>query len=148
MLRWVARALRVVLFALGISVLLWFPLSFRYQTSVGWRNVVVYSEAGAMDLWCWDLETLQEALRTDLRARVGRRTFPPGLEYPSTKDALFPRIDDRLGEFDDILITIPLWLLAVVCLAWPVTSFLLARRRRGRGFEVEAHPRSEVIDAV
>ena len=33
---------------------------------------------------------------------------------------------------------IPLWLLAAVCLAWPVTSLLVQRRRRGRGFEVEA----------
>jgi hypothetical protein len=35
------------------------------------------------------------------------------------------------------VLSIPLWLLAFLCLAWPVTSFLLARRRRGRGFEVE-----------
>jgi hypothetical protein len=33
---------------------------------------------------------------------------------------------------------VPLWLLSVICLAWPVTSLLLARRRRkGRGFAVE-----------
>jgi hypothetical protein len=31
----------------------------------------------------------------------------------------------------------PFWLLAVLCLAWPVTSLLLVRRRRkGRGFEI------------
>ena len=35
--------------------------------------------------------------------------------------------------------SIPLWLLAIICLAWPVTSFIIARwRRKGRGFEVEA----------
>jgi hypothetical protein len=34
-------------------------------------------------------------------------------------------------------IAIPLWLLAAVCLVWPVTSFITERRRRGRGFEVE-----------
>src|SRR5688572_174477 len=34
---------------------------------------------------------------------------------------------------------LPLWLLAAICLVWPVTSLLLARRRRkGRGFTVEA----------
>ena len=36
-------------------------------------------------------------------------------------------------------LVLPNWLLAAVCLAWPVTSFLIARRRRrGRGFAVEA----------
>ncbi len=32
---------------------------------------------------------------------------------------------------------LPLGMLAAVCLAWPVTSFILARRRKGRGFAVE-----------
>jgi hypothetical protein len=32
---------------------------------------------------------------------------------------------------------IPLWLLAAVCLAWPVSSFILHRRRQKRGFPVE-----------
>jgi hypothetical protein len=41
-------------------------------------------------------------------------------------------------EFDRYLtLKFPLWLLAFLCLAWPVTSFLLSRRRRGRGFAVE-----------
>ncbi len=35
-------------------------------------------------------------------------------------------------------IRIPLWLLAALCLAWPVTSFIVGRRRRRRGFAVEA----------
>ena len=42
-------------------------------------------------------------------------------------------------------VVIPLWLLAVLCLAWPVTSFVIARRRRGtRGFDVEPSQRAEV----
>lgn len=33
----------------------------------------------------------------------------------------------------------PVWLLAAICVAWPVTSFIVAwRRRKGRGFAVEA----------
>ena len=49
--------------------------------------------------------------------------------------AFLPEIFSSGGQ---VFISIPLWLLAAICLAWPVTSLLLARRRRkGRGFAVE-----------
>jgi hypothetical protein len=35
-----------------------------------------------------------------------------------------------------LMLYFPLWLLAALCLSWPVTSFAIDRRRRG--FEVEA----------
>jgi hypothetical protein len=38
---------------------------------------------------------------------------------------------------DNTFYTIPLWLLSAICLAWPVTSFILARRKPKRGFPVE-----------
>ena len=34
------------------------------------------------------------------------------------------------------LVMLPHWLLVVLCLAWPVTSFIIARRRGKRGFPV------------
>ena len=34
----------------------------------------------------------------------------------------------------------PLWLIAFLALAWPVTSFILARRKPKRGFPVEPKP--------
>jgi hypothetical protein len=40
-------------------------------------------------------------------------------------------------------VSLPLWLLAAICLAWPVTSFILARRKRKRGFPVEPKPSRE-----
>jgi hypothetical protein len=51
---------------------------------------------------------------------------------------------DRIARmFNGFLILTPFWLFALWCLAWPVASLLLARRRRrGRGFEVEGLGRS------
>jgi hypothetical protein len=40
---------------------------------------------------------------------------------------------------------LPLWLLAAICLAWPVTSFILARRRHKRGFPIE--PKGRIADS-
>ena len=44
-------------------------------------------------------------------------------------------------------VSIPVWLLAVFCLAWPVTSFLVRRRRRGRGFAVETKTAGDPVTA-
>ena len=38
---------------------------------------------------------------------------------------------------DGVYVSVPLWLLALLCLAWPVTSFIIHRRRHKRGFPVE-----------
>jgi hypothetical protein len=38
---------------------------------------------------------------------------------------------------DGARIWCPLWLLAFLCLVWPVTSFIIARRRHKRGFPVD-----------
>jgi hypothetical protein len=46
----------------------------------------------------------------------------------------------RVGP--EMYFTLPLWMAAVLLLAWPVTSLLILRRRRkGQGFDVEARPR-------
>jgi hypothetical protein len=57
------------------------------------------------------------------------------------REALWPvwKRQDLDATHDLTFLWLPLWLLAFLCLAWPVTSFLIARRKRkGRGFEVEA----------
>lgn len=46
--------------------------------------------------------------------------------------ALLPQFDIKMR-----MMSLPLWLLAAICLAWPITSYFLRRRREGRGFEVE-----------
>src|SRR5687768_11652295 len=52
-----------------------------------------------------------------------------------------PCASDAVGRMNRMVaasvIFIPLWLLSAPCPARPVTSFLVRRRRRGRGFEVE-----------
>ena len=55
-------------------------------------------------------------------------------------NALLPDlVNERFEGFHVVVLVIPLWLLAFICLAWPVTSFIVRRRRRkARGFEVEA----------
>ena len=41
-----------------------------------------------------------------------------------------------LAPSGSTMLDIPLWLLAFLCLAWPVTSFIIHRRRHKRGFPV------------
>ena len=65
---------------------------------------------------------------------VGHHWYPPP-DFGSLASPLLPHFS---SSQDEVLATAPLWLLAAVCLAWPVTSLLVRRRRRGRGFEVEA----------
>ena len=36
-----------------------------------------------------------------------------------------------------VVVGVPLWLLSLLCLAWPVSSFIIARRKQKRGFPVE-----------
>ena len=141
MLRRVARVLRVGLVVIGITVLLWLPFSLFFIAGMSWEGSAVASEAGALRIWhIWDMEALEGVLATEFRADVGQRDASLlGDEESLVKDALVPSVSDRLVGFRDTLVTIPLWLLVVICLAWPVTSFIVARRRgKGRGFEVEA----------
>jgi hypothetical protein len=62
-------------------------------------------------------------------------TYEPRYD-PGLRPALWPSLsvtDDGFARE----VSLPLWLLAAVCLVWPVTSLLLARRRKGRRFAVE-----------
>ena len=48
-------------------------------------------------------------------------------------------VDRNLGYYA-VAVIMPLWVPAFICLAWPVTSFILARRKSKRGFPVEPKP--------
>ena len=79
-----------------------------------------------------------------LASPTGRR-FQAGLEPHwqawGTKAVWLPSV-----RSDFIVFTFPIWLLAAICLAWPVTSLLLARRRRkGRGFEIEVRDQKSEV---
>ena len=140
MLRRVARVLRYLLLIAGSIVLVWIPVSYIVYSECelssehrsGW--IRVHNATLMIEIlrrpYAWDDQVSLNVYRP---YQVQLATF----WAPSA-------VNLRYGWH----VVIPLWLLAFLCLAWPVTSFLLARRRRGRGFPVESHPRSEVIDSV
>ena len=133
MLRRVARVLRLLLTTIGVVLLLlllfsvfipvWYiktwdsPLYLNVALSGGNLEFIVLSgsfSTSDSDGWGW------------------LRTF---VFFAPWEDPL-PTLE-LLGDDGSFIASLPLWLLAFLCLAWPVTSFLLARRRRGRGFPVE-----------
>jgi hypothetical protein len=78
-------------------------------------------------------------LNLDLRSAPNKPYYG---YWGDTRSMLLPKYANDYGSH---FLLIPLWLLAFICLAWPVTSFIVARRRRkGRGFEVEARPGAAV----
>jgi hypothetical protein len=149
MLRRVARALKALLVVAAIALLVWLPVSFirvlyvAFPLADGEAGVV--SDRGYMLLWHATPSRFPKAslgvhdLRRwddfgDPRAKrgAGRALWPHTYKIALTRIQVYH-------------FSIPLWLLAVLCLAWPVTSFVIARRRRGtRGFEVEAVDSSAV----
>ena len=70
------------------------------------------------------------------RVRPNTRTLRK-LFWPSVHQSQFPAGAGVATQTD---VQIPLWLLAIVCLVWPVTTFIITRRHK-RGFPVEATSR-------
>ena len=70
----------------------------------------------------------------------------PAEPNPFIGGQLWPEVlRERAQGLHLFAIAIPLWLLAFICLAWPVTSFILARRRHKRGFPVEPTAGGEAV---
>ena len=134
MLRRVTRTLRVLLAVAGIVVLVWLPVSCGYgalaAAHVAAGEIGVFSCDGLAEARC----VTEDPLYEEPKARVFRLRQDPtqGVVVYHFTDFLWPKVS-LIGGF----VTFPLWLLSLLCLAWPVTSFLLARRKRRRGFEVE-----------
>src|SRR5688572_7239424 len=150
MLRRVARVLRIVLLILGVSSLVWLPLSFfigagcistlypkggmtSLGTSDGKASLAFHGDvAGSAWLQPW----------AGLRARGPRYSLSEALLPSMGHSPASPMRPGNPGLSSRGAVThirVPLWLLAFLCLAWPVTSFIVARRtRRSRGFEMGA----------
>src|SRR5688500_6459776 len=132
MLRRVARILRAFMFGVGICLFLWVPASY-------FVDFVVQGDVGSTDMSVW-----VRGNRVDIDVGVTERPYPAYfevvIESSEQRRFRFPLLPEwwRPPWGGKLFVRIPLWLLAFLCLAWPVTSFLLARRRRGRGFPVEA----------
>src|SRR5688500_2791464 len=123
MLRRVARVLRVLLLGLGLLLLLWLPLSFVYTLTVApSENVLVAFNHGKLEAWALPNGVLQSlsGVRLGLRRATGLWwTLRDVFLLPGVSASGFPGYGIRF-------INIPLWLLAFLCLAWPVTSFVIA----------------------
>ena len=138
--RRVAPALRGSLLVIGLLIYSSLALTFFYSATVRfdvsgkgheigvWSGAIVWTSGSDISYQQFDF-------------RVGD-LFPGALRASL---AIYPQI--RLisdGPLSFRALSIPLWLLAFLCLAWPVTSFVIARRRRRtRGFEVEAVVKDE-----
>jgi hypothetical protein len=137
MLRRIASSLRITLLIAGVIFLLSIPVSFdapaRYVIGYGYGdNIGLHFEDGAVLV-----------VVPSLYGPIG---FTRGDSYVLEGNALRPVTDEFYTQHRGVvrIISFPLWLLAFLCLAWPVTSFVIARRRRGtRGFEVEAKRKDE-----
>ena len=148
MLRRVAPTVRVLLFVIGLALLLWLPVSYysMIRTYSPWpRACGLSSTHGAAYFYCHVELPLPPGVTVTRRMPdpsfpivnfVATRDFRDFEPWLIARDAWVPRYN-VLPVWNRAVLRIPLWLLAAACLAWPVTSFLVRRRRRGRGFEVE-----------
>ena len=143
MLRRVVRALRVLLFLVGLLVLLWLPASFVFIftaiASLPGIDASLFTCRGQLGVRWYDSDVPVSVYGQSWDVSIDSQILPVPWRL-----ALWPQhqtLDytmSHYGRFTEHIVSIPLWLLATLCLAWPVTSFIIARRRRGRGFEVEA----------
>ena len=133
MLRRVARVARWLLLTLGILVMAWIPVSFFY---VAWMYYFVFREAyvevgdGALLLW--------------LGTSPGDGRIDAGFSPNPSSEYWRAIVPGREG-LQSTRVTVPLWLLAFLCLAWPVASFIIVRRRHKRGFPVEPKGGGEAV---
>ena len=139
MLRLASARVRGLLLSIGVVIGVWLPLSFHYwmyaewEYSVGHHSLVLVSSRGAIDIAVWD-----SSGGLLLESGAGLRRGQASLSYSGGNRALLPVLP-HANEWVNTVFSIPLWLPTLLCLAWPVTSFIIARcRRKGRGFAVEA----------
>ena len=146
MRRRVGRVLRVGLLCFAIAVVLWFPAS--------WFYIAGYSSQWPLE-GCYIRSTGGAAMLTVVTRWVdppagvvtgpylSRSTFEP---KSFSRHAAWPDFEVSHGVWcSETYLSIPLWLLALICLAWPVTSFILARRKPKRGFPVEPKAGGEAV---
>ena len=126
------RVGRWLCFVLGLAPLACIPLTF-----VGW-GVISFDlpwdsslfgliEFGNLQLGVYPVELDERGL---VQFTYYRHEYTED-EIPLFEFSYFYR------GLDDCFIWVPLWVPAAICLAWPVTSFIIHRRRHKRGFPVE-----------
>ena len=146
MLRRIARVLRIGLFVAALILLLWLPVSFKVTCSISlpepFRGLVLSCRSGYVRV-AWYSPELREVMVVEARVR-----FEPANRIRWHRRLAWARYGwedvTNPGEGRSALY-IPLWLLAFLCLAWPVAYFILARRRHKRGFPVEPKGGGEAV---
>ena len=142
MLRRVATAFRRGLLAIGLAALLWLPVSWFYAVGCYWPQISIAAESSGGGL------RAQAHLRPYPRLMLVpgpyfERATPEDLAF---NDAILPRfVWYNKAPMKTLTVSLPLWLLAFICLAWPATSFLIARRRHKRGFPIEPKGGGEAV---
>ena len=162
MLRRVGRLIRVLFAVAGVAVAIWLPCSYQWVAHLHaiWpkRSVSVGSTGGYL---------LFQSAEVPIRSSIDLQTYPyfsvgPGSEKKlldagvvrASKRApdvawyhgMWPRFSrGPFGPFVLTSVRLPLWLLAAICLAWPVTSFIIHRRRHKRGFPIEPKGGGETV---
>src|SRR5687768_13919676 len=131
MLRRVARAsCLALLLVVGVALVLWLPVSFWFSVTLDMTTAggdagsgaEIESQSGVLCVRYLRGSLAEPSI--EVGPAHGYRSFVGDLINP-----YFPTV--MLADGFNIL-SLPLWLLAAVCLAWPVTSLLVRRRRRGR----------------
>ena len=157
----VGRWLRVVLFVAGVLLLAWLPISFFVTAFIRVDCRTVYAGNGYFS-YTYGLSREREAEQFPPLRRHGVATRPSPLAEsaapdPSPRPLLYDfdsgiHLNERIYSSSivrsDVLwlrfnrikgcqLFLPLWILAVVCLAWPTTAFVARRRSRKQGFLIE-----------
>lgn len=135
--RWFVVFVRRALFVLGVGVLAALVLDsfcdFRMETSWPRDSGRLGVSFGAVRLACADLPGGPQTFATagSLTPHEAYVWFPlPEYQHSGATNV-------RSTGYQQWSVEIPLWLLTAICLVWPVTSFIQARKRGVRGFEVE-----------
>jgi hypothetical protein len=133
MLRRVVRILRAGALVAGIVLLLWWPLSYvaRPYFDIGWP----WPKTGVALVDGRLFAVANETPLSSPRPWYNLGLLPDREVAPETSQLRPEWVNWSDPQRLRVLASIPFWLLASLCLAWPVTSFVIARRRRrGRGF--------------
>jgi hypothetical protein len=120
----------------GVVLLAWTPISFLYVASIEY-SASSTKGLGTKDGAIWLFDGPSVFWQTGWEWR-----FEGNTEFQSRALLPFYERDPVVGGR---LLVIPLWLLAFLCLAWPVTSFILARRKPKRGFPIEPKTGGEAV---
>src|SRR5688572_15106528 len=150
MLRRVARLLRTVLLVLGLLLVAWLPISYLLvmRCDYSWndagigKGISINVYRGCINVNCLYRSTdqLSHSYVNDTGGRPKVEFERIDRLYFFLRGAVWPTWQRQVNPSHDVgFIWLPIWATAMLALAWPVTSFVIARRRRrGRGFEVEA----------